>query len=75
MSNIAEGFESQNGRTFAGYLYIARASSGEVRAQTYVALDQGYISQETFNSIYDAARTTSRMITGFITYLNRSPAP
>ena len=75
MSNIAEGFESQNDRTFVRYLYIARASSGEVRAQTYVALDQGYISQEVFKSIYDAACATSRMITGFIIYLSRSPAP
>ena len=75
VSNIAEGFESQNDRTFIRYLYIARASSGEVRAQAYVALDQGYISQELFTSIHDAACATSRMITGFITYLNRSPAP
>ena len=75
VSNIAEGFESQNDRTFIRYLYIARASSGEVRAQTYVALDQGYINQEEFKSIYEASCTTSRMITGFITYLNRSPAP
>ncbi|MGC9399742.1 MAG: four helix bundle protein [Anaerolineae bacterium] len=44
ISNIAEGFESQNDRTFIRYLYIAKGSSGEVRAQAYVALDQGYIS-------------------------------
>jgi len=75
VSNIAEGFESQNDRTFIRYLYIARASSGELRAQTYVALDQGYINQEAFKSIYDTACATSRMITGFITYLSRSPAP
>ena len=42
ISNIAEGFESQNDRTFIRYLYIAKASCGEVRAQAYIALDQNY---------------------------------
>ncbi|OQY13323.1 MAG: four helix bundle protein [Propionibacterium sp. 4572_24] len=48
ISNIAEGFESQNNRTFIRYLYIAKASSGEVRSQAYIALDQKYISQDEF---------------------------
>lgn len=69
MSNIAEGFESQNNRTFIRYLYIAKASCGEVRSQLYVALDQGYVTEEEFNAIYQKSLETSRLIAGFITYL------
>ncbi len=52
ISNIAEGFESQNDRTFIRHLYIAKGSSGEVRAQAYVAMDQGCVTPEVFNQIY-----------------------
>lgn len=41
ISNIAEGYESQNNRTFVRYLFIAKGSAAEVRAQAYIALDQG----------------------------------
>lgn len=37
MSNIAEGFESGTRQEFLNYLYIAKASAGEVRAQLYAA--------------------------------------
>ncbi len=50
ISNIAEGFEGQNNNVFIRHLYIAKGSSGEVRAQAYVALDQGYISQAYFDT-------------------------
>jgi four helix bundle protein len=71
ISNIAEGFESQNDRTFIRYLYIAKGSSGEVRAQAYVALDQGYISEEEFKSLYTLVTQISRLISGFIKYLEK----
>src|SRR3989338_11584690 len=48
MSNIAEGFESGTKQEFLNYLYIAKASAGEVRAQTYVGYDVGYLNIETF---------------------------
>lgn len=73
ISNIAEGFESQNNRTFVRYLYIAKASSGEVRAQAYIALDQSYISQEEFDQLYALTTQTSRRIAGFIIYLEQHP--
>ena len=39
MSNIAEGFERGTKQEFLNYLFIAKGSAGEVRAQLYVALD------------------------------------
>jgi four helix bundle protein len=73
VSNIAEGFESQNNRTFVRYLYVAKASCGDVRSQAYIALDQGYASQTEFDAIYASATETSRLIAGFINYLQRHP--
>ena len=51
MSNIAEGFESQTQALFITYLARAKASSGEVRSQLYLAFDLGYVNQEEFNTM------------------------
>jgi four helix bundle protein len=72
ISNIAEGFESQNNRTFTRFLYIAKGSCGEVRAQAYVALDQGYITQPQFDQLNALATETGRLIGGFIVYLSKN---
>jgi four helix bundle protein len=47
MSNVAEGFERGGNQEFTQYLYVAKASCGEVRSQLYVALDQEYVDQKT----------------------------
>lgn len=52
MSNIAEGFERGGSAEFFQFLAIAKGSAGEVEAQLYVALDQGYITKDEFTSIY-----------------------
>ncbi|MBK5101969.1 MAG: four helix bundle protein, partial [Desulfobacteraceae bacterium] len=50
-------------------LFIAMSSAAEVQSQLYVAVDQGYIDQATFDSIYAQADKTARIISGLITYL------
>lgn len=66
VSNIAEGFERGSKEEFIYFLYIARGSCGEVRAQLYVALDQAFISQNQFGQAYDKADHTSRLLAKFI---------
>jgi len=68
-SNIAEGFERNRRREFIQFLRYAKASAGEVRSQLYVAFDEGYIDEQTFVTLRDEARSTSRQIQGFIRYL------
>jgi len=41
LSNIAEGFERGGDKEFLQFLAVAKGSCGEVRAQLYIALDQG----------------------------------
>ena len=72
MSNIAEGFERGSNKEFIQFLYIAKGSAGEVRSQLYVALDQGYLKQEQFDSIKAVALSTKKLIAGFMNYLKQS---
>lgn len=72
MSNIAEGFERDGNAEFRQFLYVAKGSAGEVRAQLYAALDAGYIDQPTFDAATTLAVETIRLIKGFIRYLERS---
>jgi four helix bundle protein len=74
MSNIAEGFESRTKRMFIEYLGRAKASAGEVRAQSYIALDVGYLNQSQFHEVFDLADKCSRQISRFITYLESEKA-
>ncbi|GIK27977.1 MAG: four helix bundle protein [Phototrophicaceae bacterium] len=62
MSNIAEGSE-RGSKEFHQYLVTAKASAAEVRSQLFVALDIGYIDQNTFNELYDLSVEVGR-ITG-----------
>ena len=72
MSNIAEGFERGGSTEFAQFLAIAKGSAGEIGAQLYVALDQGYISEEDFSRIRDLVASTQKLIGGFMKYLRTS---
>jgi four helix bundle protein len=72
LSNIAEGFERGGDKEFSQYLAVAKGSCGEVRAQLYVALDQGYFSQEVFDRLVRSATEVGELLSGFMRYLKGS---
>jgi four helix bundle protein len=72
LSNIAEGFERGGDKEFTQFIAIAKGSSGEVRAQLYVALDQGYVDQETFDQLSNFTIQISKMLSGLMKYLRSS---
>lgn len=65
LSNIAEGFERGTKAEFLNYLYIAKGSAGEVRAQLYVALDAEYLNMEKFKHLSGLAVDCSRLVQSF----------
>jgi four helix bundle protein len=73
MSNIAEGFESQTQAMFIKYLGYAKGSAGELRAQLYIAKDQGYINEDEFNTMFSTVEICSKQLARFIQYLESQP--
>jgi four helix bundle protein len=74
VSNIAEGFERSSHREFARFLYMAKASAGEARAQLYVALDLGYLDEAQFRDLRLATIFISSKLASFIKYLQKVDA-
>jgi four helix bundle protein len=73
MSNIAEGFERGSRPEFIRFLFIAKGSCGELRAQLEIARDQGYLSEQDYVQWRDQARNISGMIANFIKHLKANP--
>ena len=69
MANIAEGFVRRSSKEFMQFRFIAMSSSAEVQSHLYIAMDQGYLSKDTFESIYAQADKTGRIISGLSKYL------
>lgn len=69
LSNIAEGFERGGDKEFQQFLSHAKGSCAEVRAQLYVAKDQGYLTPSEFEELKTLSLEISRLISGMMSYL------
>ncbi len=69
MANIAEGFVRRSNKEFVQFLFIAMSSAAEVQSHLYIGVDQGYLSKDAFESIYNQADKTAKIISGLIKYL------
>jgi len=72
MSNIAEGFERGSKTELIQFLYISKASCGEVRAQIQIAQDQDYISDNDYQRLYNLCKQISAMTSNFIAHLQKT---
>ena len=72
MDNIAEDFERGSKLEFINALTISKGETGELKSQLYRCLDNKYISQILFDELYALADEITKMLTGFINYLNKS---
>jgi len=72
MANISEGFDSQSNKAFIQFLGYALRSATEVQSHLYVALDQGYITQDKFDDLYQQAVKGKNLIHGFMRYLRNT---
>ncbi|WP_158839662.1 four helix bundle protein [Polaribacter sp. L3A8] len=70
-SNIAEGFERSTDKEFVYFLFVAKASAGEVRSQLYLANDLQYINNEDFHQLKSKVIEISKLIGGLIKYLKK----
>lgn len=70
-SNIAEGTSKKTGRHFIQYLETSLGSSFEWETQIIVAYEEGYISQEEFNTFEKKIQEIQKMISGFIDGLDK----
>jgi four helix bundle protein len=69
-SNIAEGFERNTDKEFIYFLFVAKASAGEVRSQLYLAFDLDYITKQEFEKLLESVTEISKLLSGFIKYLS-----
>jgi len=69
MGAIPEGFARRSNKEFIQFLFISISSAAELQSHFYVALDRKYISQETFDRIYQQAEKVGKMDSNLISYL------
>jgi four helix bundle protein len=70
-SNIAEGTSRASKVDFARFVEIGTGSVFEVVSQSFIARNQGFLTEEQFGELYAAAEEQGRMLSG----LRRSLVP
>jgi four helix bundle protein len=68
-SNIAEGASRSSRSDYARFVEIATGSVFEVVSQSFVSLNQGFLSESEFHVLYAHAEELSRMLSGLRAYL------
>jgi four helix bundle protein len=71
-SNIAEGYERKSIKETTQFLYIAKASCGEVRTQLYLAVSLEYITKEKGEMLIKECISLSVKIYNYIQSLNKT---
>lgn len=71
MNNIAEGFERGSDKDFSRFLFISKASAGEVRSMLYLASELKYLEPDKSDNLINQVRKLSGSIGNFIKYLNK----
>ncbi len=70
-SNIAEGCGRQTSKETIHFLHISRGSLYELETQFYLALDQKYIDESSFNNVLKQIQTCKKLLNGFINYYKK----
>jgi four helix bundle protein len=73
MNTISEGFEGSSNADFVRFLFISKASAGEVRSMIYITLDLGYITNELTKELLNRSRKLAGSISNLIKYHKASP--
>ena len=71
MGNIAEAHGRYSSEDKRRFLDIAAGSCKETQSHGYVALDQGYITENEFRDVHAQAETVGRLLSGMIANLER----
>ena len=71
-TNVAEGFERRSRKEYVNFLNIAKGSAGEVRSLLRVALEVGYLDEETYSRLSQQVIEISKMLYKQIESLNAS---
>ena len=71
-ANIAEGFGRSINNEFIHFLVMSTGSVREIQSHLYMALDQNYISESLFFSLYREADTVANLAGGLVRYLGKS---
>ena len=70
-NNIAEGFDRNRKKELRQFLVISRGSAAEVRSMLHIAKDLNLIDVAKQKNYIDLSKDISRLLTGFITSINK----